>query len=111
APTRSWMSSPTNVAFDGSSTLTWTSTNATSCTASGDWTGSKATSGTAPVGPLATGKSYTLACTGAGGTATQTASVSVGSAPVPTLTLTASPTTVAAQGSSTLTWSSTNATG
>ena len=33
------------VPFEGNVTLTWSSTNATSCTAGGDWEGSKATAG------------------------------------------------------------------
>ncbi|HEY4505447.1 MAG TPA: hypothetical protein VJG67_02045, partial [Candidatus Paceibacterota bacterium] len=37
--------SPGDVPSGSASTLTWTSTDATSCTASGDWSGVKATSG------------------------------------------------------------------
>ncbi|MHB8660982.1 MAG: choice-of-anchor Q domain-containing protein, partial [Minisyncoccota bacterium] len=45
APIITLSASPTSVTSGGSSTLTWSSTNATSCTASGGWTGTKATSG------------------------------------------------------------------
>src|ERR1700682_3110915 len=44
--------SPTAVASGGASTLTWSSTNATSCTASGGWSGAKATGGTQSTGAL-----------------------------------------------------------
>ena len=38
---------PTSVATGGTSTLTWTTTNATSCTASGGWSGSQTLNGSA----------------------------------------------------------------
>jgi hypothetical protein len=92
----------------GSSTLTWTSTNATGCTASGAWSGSVATSGSQVVSPAAT-STYTLTCTGSGGSAAQSATVTVAALPAPTATLAANPASIAAGGSSTLSWSSTNA--
>jgi hypothetical protein len=59
--------------------LAWTSTNATSCSATmssaigGAFSGSQATSGKTTVAPTATGTvTYTLSCSGAGGTATAT---------------------------------------
>jgi hypothetical protein len=60
-------------------TLTWSATNATSCSASGfsGWTGTKATSGTQSVGPLTANVSLTLRCAGTGGTASRTVPVSV----------------------------------
>ncbi|MGA2964234.1 MAG: cellulase family glycosylhydrolase, partial [Candidatus Korobacteraceae bacterium] len=110
APTATVSVSPTTIASGGSSTLTWSSTNATSCTASGGWTGTKATSGTQSVSPTST-TTYSLTCSGAGGTTSPTsATVTVTAAAVPTVTLTAIPTTIEPGSSSTLTWSSTNAT-
>ena len=67
-------------------------------------------SGTAVSGALTANTAFVLTCTGAGGSATQTANVTV-TTPVPTLTLTASPTAVTAGSTSTLNWSSANATG
>jgi hypothetical protein len=49
-----------------SAVLTWSSSNATSCTANGSWTGSKATSGTQTVNPI-NDVLYNLTCTGPGG--------------------------------------------
>jgi hypothetical protein len=61
--------------------LTWSSTNATSCTASGgNWTGSKATSGTEAV-ILSDTTTYTLSCSGPGGVTPQ--SISVTATPKP----------------------------
>ncbi|HXY20405.1 MAG TPA: DUF4038 domain-containing protein [Gemmatimonadales bacterium] len=106
-PTVTLTASPDSVAAGQFSLLTWTSTNATGCQAGGGWTGAKTTNGSQSVAPDST-TSYTLACTGAGGTAGQSATVTV--VPAPTLTFTANPTTIASGQSSTLTWSSTNAT-
>jgi uncharacterized protein (TIGR03118 family) len=55
---------PATIALGQSATLTWT-TNGTSCTASGAWSGSQAASGTLVVTPTATGaQTYTLVCSG-----------------------------------------------
>ncbi|MEQ8860134.1 MAG: hypothetical protein RIC56_15940 [Pseudomonadales bacterium] len=43
-------------------TLTWTSENSTTCSASGDWTGAKGAAGTESVGPLQARATYTLTC-------------------------------------------------
>jgi len=50
-------------------TLIWASTNATACSASGDWSGSKTTSGTESVGGFIGTKTFIITCTGDGGTA------------------------------------------
>jgi hypothetical protein len=77
-PTASLSASPTSIASGGASTLTWSSTNATSCTATGGWSGTKATSGTQSTGALAATTSYSLSCSGAGGTSSVvTATVTV----------------------------------
>ena len=83
-PTVSLSANPTSIASGSSSTLSWTSTNATSCTASGAWSGSKNTSGTQSVTPTTT-SIYNLSCTGTGGTATAsaTATVTVSTTPPP----------------------------
>jgi len=49
--------------------LTWSSAGASACTASGGWSGSEPTSGNAvAVGPLAATTTFTLTCSGPGGT-------------------------------------------
>jgi hypothetical protein len=109
-PTVTLTGNPTSVASGGTSTLTWSTTNATSCTASGGWSGTKATSGSATTSALTVTTTYTLTCSGAGGTTPAAASATVTVVPAPTVTLSANPTSVVSGGSSTLTWSSTNAT-
>ena len=81
APTVTIAVSPASLTVGQSATLTWSSTNATSCTASGAWTGSEAPSGTMTVTPSAAGSlSYALACTGAGGTGNGAAALTVSAA-------------------------------
>jgi hypothetical protein len=109
APTVTTSASPATVSSGATSKLTWSSTNATACTASGGWTGSEPTSGSQTTAALTATTKFTLTCTGAGGSAAQSATVTV-AAPAPTVSLTASPSTVASGGASTLTWTSTNAT-
>ncbi|WP_442755235.1 metallophosphoesterase [Methylocystis sp. JAN1] len=108
-PTATLTANPTSIASGQTSTLTWSSTNATSCTGAGFSTGG-ATNGTASVTPAAT-TTYTMTCSGAGGTSNlASATVTVTAAAQPTATLTANPTSIASGQTSTLTWSSTNAT-
>lgn len=109
-PVVTLIASPSNINLGQSSSLTWTSTNATSCTASGSWQGTKTTSGVEAVSPQGNA-TYTIDCTGNGGTTSQSVTVNVTSTgPLPTLTISANPSSVQRGSSSTLTWSSTNAT-
>jgi hypothetical protein len=64
APAVTLTANPTSVASGSSATLTWSSENVSSCTASGDWSGARATSGQQTVGPLTASKTYTLTCGG-----------------------------------------------
>jgi|CXWL01.1.fsa_nt_gi kumamolisin len=108
-PTVSITVAPSTVASGVNSTLSWSSTNATACTASGAWSGSQATSGNLSVTQAQPGTyTYTLTCDGTGGTASNSATLTV--APLPTVTISVNPSTVAPSANSTLTWSSTNAT-
>jgi parallel beta-helix repeat protein len=60
-------------------TLQWSTTNATSCTASGGWSGSQALGGTTRFTPSAT-TIYTLTCQGPRGSGQGSATVTVGQA-------------------------------
>lgn len=75
-PTASLTANPTAINPGQSSTLAWNSTNATACAASGAWTGTEPLSGTQSVSP-ATSATYTLNCSGAGGSASASANVAV----------------------------------
>ena len=109
APTVSLAANPVMIAYRAVSTLTWSSRDATSCAASGDWSGMKATSGDQSVGPLTQTSTFILTCSGPGGSAGRSVTVAVDRAPLPTVSLIANPTTVDVNGSSTLSWSSTDA--
>ena len=68
---------PANTIQAGDSiTLTWASTDATACTASGAWNGTEPVSGSLVLHPASSG-TYTLACTGAGGSAAQSLRITV----------------------------------
>lgn len=108
SPTVTLNLSPTAITAGQTVTLTWSSTSATSCTASGGWTGTKNTSGSETSAALSATTTFTLSCSGAGGSAIATATATL--TPPPTVTLSASPTSVTVNSSTTLTWSSTNAT-
>ncbi len=110
APTVTISAAPASIVLGKTASLTWSSTHATACTASGAWTGSKALSGTMSETPTAAGSlSYVLTCTGAGGTAHAMATLTV-TAPAPTVSIAVAPTSITVGQSATLTWSSTNAT-
>ena len=67
-----------SITLGGSATLTWSSSNVTSCAASNEWTGSQSTSGTQSVTPVAVGTfTYTLTCSGSGGSANGSATLTV----------------------------------
>ena len=80
-PTPTLTATPPSITSGGSSTLTWSSTNATSCTGAGFT--AAGTSGTATVSPTAS-QAYSITCTGAGGTGSQSTTITV-SAPPPNL--------------------------
>ena len=76
APTISISANPTSVLVSDDTELTWSSTNATSCSASGAWSGSKATSGTETVTISSPGdNTFTLTCSGDGGSNSASATV------------------------------------
>ncbi len=108
APTVTLTSSAPEVAPGASAVLTWSSTNATSCTASGGWSGSRPTSGTETVTPASSFVNYQLECTGAGGTAS--ANVSISHIPPPEISLTGNPGGIQYSTPATLTWSTSRAT-
>ena len=99
----------TITAGTGTSTLKWESEHATSCSRNNS---TVATSGSARVGPYPRGsQTFTINCAGPGGSANGNATLTVEPPPdPPTVQVTLSPTRVPVKtGTSTLTWSSENA--
>jgi hypothetical protein len=104
-PTLTLKATPASVAAGGASSLSWSSYAADQCTASGAWSGPRLTSGTESTGSLSASKTFTISCTGPGGSATRSATVSVAAAPAPTVPGTPQNLRVTAVGPSvTLTW-------
>lgn len=75
-PTLSMTSNPASITKGDKSVLSWTSVNATACTASGSWTGNKPSGGSETVTPLAD-STYTMTCTNLGGSISASAVVKV----------------------------------
>ena len=111
-PTVNLSVDPPSVLSGESATLSWSPTNATSCTASDGWTGAKAVNGgSEATTALSADTNFTLACTGDGGTSSETVTVTVSEpAPAPTVNLSVDPPSVLSGESATLSWSPTNAT-
>jgi len=77
APTVTLTANPTTITarYNQGSILSWSSTNATSCVASGAWSGAKPLSGSVSTGPISATKTYALTCTGPGGSASATVTI------------------------------------
>ena len=81
---------PITIPYNSSVTLSWTSNNVNSCYASGDWSGSKAVSGTETISGILSQKTFTITCSGPGGTASDNVVVYV-SSPSFSVSLSANP--------------------
>jgi len=114
APVATLSVSPSNIDLGQSTTLSWSSTDADSCIASGGWSSARSTTGTVDVKPAMT-STYTLTCNGAGGSASDSVTVTVKQPsplpPAPVANLSVSRSSIDQGQSATLNWSSTNATG
>lgn len=105
----------TSINEGDSAEISWSAANVDSCGASGDWSGSRSSSGTESIGPLSADATFRLTCTGVGGSITRSVSVSVAAqaapapAPAPAVSLTAGATLVAAGDATQLSWSATDA--
>jgi len=108
-PAISLTASSEQVSYQGSTTLSWSASNADSCSAAGSWSGSQATSGTVTLDSLTETGTYTLACSGAGGISSESLTINVSAAPQPEISISASPAIVTLNGSTTISWNSTNA--
>jgi hypothetical protein len=68
---------PITINYNNSATISWTASNADSCQASGAWSGTKSTTGSESTGNLVSSKTYTITCTGQGGTVSDSVTVNV----------------------------------
>jgi outer membrane protein assembly factor BamB len=100
--TVSLSANPATTGVGQSATLTWSSTQATSCTAAGEWSGTLASSGSQVVKPASVGThSYMLTCGNPGAPASTIANVI---AAIPVVSFSAFPLTVVAGKTMTLRW-------
>jgi len=102
----SFTATPSTVPAGGFTELNWTTTNATNVTID-NGVGPQPVNGSVTVIPAGT-TTYTLTATGPGGTATASVTVTVDAPSV--ISFTATPPTITAGGSTTLRWTTTNAT-
>jgi hypothetical protein len=105
-------SSSQTIELSGSAPLYWSSANADGCTASGDWNGAIATSGSITVVPKAAGtQTFYMTCANVNGTSTTsmaTLTTVLPTPPAPTLTLASS--SISVGDSTTISWSADYAT-
>ncbi|HXK37685.1 MAG TPA: hypothetical protein VJ579_01300, partial [Candidatus Paceibacterota bacterium] len=106
ASTATISTSATPVAYNGSATITWSSTDATSCSvtkAGSAW--QSGLSGSVSSGALTANTTFAISCVGTGGNSNNSVTVYVN----PSVSISASPTSIAYNASSAITWSSANA--
>ncbi len=106
APTCTISATPSSVNYNGSTTLKWTTTNATGASIDGIGYVSVGANKSKVVRGLKANKTYTMTVTGAGGTSTCKVTVTV--KPKPSCTLTVSPNSVSYGGNATLSWTTKN---
>jgi hypothetical protein len=76
APSLSFSSSDDLIDQGASVTLSWTAQHATSCTASGGWSGNRSTTGNALISGINSSTTFTLTCSGPGGNVVEMLTVS-----------------------------------
>jgi hypothetical protein len=87
-PTVTLNATPGTVSTGSVAKLSWTTQDADDCSASGGWNGKRALAGDEMTAPLATPSSFSLSCSGPGGSADVTIMVKVQDAPAPSDTMT-----------------------
>ena len=76
APVISFSATPTSAPISSSVTLSWSSSNASSCSASGSWQGSKGVSGSENIIISNIGNNdFSISCSGSGGTSSKSLTV------------------------------------
>lgn len=77
APVVSLSAAPASVTSGTTSVLSWNATNSTGCTASGAWSGARPASGSENTPALTASATFTLTCSGPGGSAAQSVTVGI----------------------------------
>ncbi len=101
---------PQTITYGGTSSISWKSENTTACTLSGGGiTGTGTTNSGVSTGKLTKDMSYTVKCTRANESTSGTVFVTVELNKFPSVQIEANPETIPYNGSSTISWTSTNA--
>ena len=110
-PTVNIYANPSSVSSGSSSVLTWSSNNATYCTATNGWSGTQSTSGSFSTGQLYSTTTYGITCYNSSGQqASNSTTVYVNNNnQVPTVSIYANPSSINYGSSGTVTWNSSNA--
>ena len=103
--------SPLSIAFQESTTLTWSSQHVNNCIAVGDWSGQKELNGSLNIERLETNSEFRLICSGPQGEVNERVSIKVfeDGITVPRVNLTATPAKISYNDSTTLSWNNLNA--
>ena len=103
--------SPLSIAFQDSTTITWSSQHVNDCIAAGDWSGQKELNGSLKIDQLESNSEFRLICSGPQGQVSDSVSIHVYEAgiTVPRVNLTATPANLSYNGSTTLSWDTQNA--
>jgi len=112
SPNLTLSASPNRVNANGSSTISWSTNNADSCVALGGWSNRTNANNSQFINSIPSTTTYSMRCTGPGGTVTESVNVIVNNVPPtpgPTLSLTADDLIVDANGSTTIRWTTNNA--
>jgi hypothetical protein len=105
ASTSTLSANPTKVPYNTASTLSWSSTDASSCTLTGGSVNTSGTSGSISTGNITSQKTYTLNCTGWAGNSSASVTVYV----IPSITFTSNPKLMISRRPAKLIWSTVNA--
>lgn len=84
-PSLIFTSNITSISYDGSINLSWTSNYADTCIASVDWSGNQSLSNSTIISNILSTSTYTLSCTGIGGSISRSVTINVGAPPAPIL--------------------------
>lgn len=97
---------PSTIDYNGTFTMSWSTSSVDYCIAEGDWSGNIKSSGTKTLGPLTRDSIYILNCYASGNRVSDSVSVKVRAPEIPQINLSASPLSIGFRDSTTITWSS-----
>ncbi len=112
SPNLTLTASPTNINANEPSTIRWSTSNADSCRALGGWSSKTSVNSSQLIASIPSTTTYSMRCTGPGGSTTESINVVVNSIPPtpgPTLDITADDLIIDSNASTTIRWNTNNA--